>query len=322
MLFLLSPERAHNLGMSLIAAGLVRSKLLKDPRLPVEAMGLRFPNPLGLAAGFDKDAEAVARWEQLGFGFAEVGTVTRWPQPGNRPPRLFRLPADRALINRMGFNNRGAASMARRLSRLRGAIPVGVNLGKSRITPLEQAGEDYAWSFERLRAYGDYFVVNVSSPNTPGLRSLQEKGALAGIVAWLREIDPSRPLLIKVAPDLTTAELDDIVEVAAATGAAGLIATNTTLRRERLRRDPGEEGGLSGAPMAALADEVLGYLASARPAGMTLIGVGGIFTGADMARKVRLGATLVQAYTGFVYRGPGFAPRVLAEYLAEIERDT
>lgn len=319
LLFLLSPERAHHLGMSVIASGLVRAKLAQDPRLPVRAMGIEFPNPLGLAAGFDKDAEAATRWAGLGFGFAELGTVTRWPQPGNRRPRLFRLPEDRALINRMGFNNSGAAIMAGRLTRVRTRIPIGINLGKSKITPLEHAADDYAASYSLLRTLGDYFVVNVSSPNTPGLRSLQDKGPLTGIVTRIRAIDPRPPVLIKVAPDLTTGDLDDVLDVAASTGAAGLIATNTTVSRAGLRRDPFEQGGLSGAPLRPLADDALAYLASAKPDGLTLIAAGGVFTGADMLAKLRLGASLVQAYTGFVYRGPAFATLVLAEYVRELE---
>lgn len=319
LLFLLSPERAHHLGMRLIASGLVRARLAQDPRLATRAMGIDFPNPLGLAAGFDKDGEAATRWGALGFGFAELGTVTRWPQPGNRRPRLFRLPEDRALINRMGFNNSGAAVMAARLTRVRSRIPIGINLGKSKITPLEQAAGDYAASYSLLRKHGDYFVVNVSSPNTPGLRSLQDKGPLTDIILALRAVDPGPPLLIKIAPDLTTGDLDDVLDVAVATGAAGLIATNTTLARPGLRHDPFEQGGLSGAPVRQLADEALAYLASAKPAGLTLVAAGGVFTGADMLAKMRLGASLVQAYTGFVYRGPAFAPLVLTEYLRELE---
>lgn len=318
LLFRIDPETAHNAAIAMIARGLVRGRLLRDPRLATTAVGLEFPNPLGLAAGFDKNAVAVDRWKGLGFGFAEIGTVTLHPQPGNPKPRLFRLPADRALVNRLGFNNEGAETIAARLARARPGIPLGVNIGKSKSTPLAEATGDYAASYERLLPYGDYFVVNVSSPNTPGLRGLQERGPLEEILAGLGR---ERPLLVKVAPDLTPKELDDVLDVASSQGLAGIVATNSTISRQGLTRDPGEEGGLSGAPLAPLADATLGYLAKHRPQGMTLIGVGGIFTGADLYRKLRLGANLAQVYTGWVYGGPSMAARTLLEYLAIVDRE-
>jgi dihydroorotate dehydrogenase len=271
--------------------------------------GVRFPNPVGLAAGFDKNAVAVARWQGLGFGFVEVGTVTRHAQPGNPRPRLFRLPAERALINRLGFNNDGADAVARRLDSARPGIPLGVNIGKSRATPPEEAHEDYAYSFKALRGHADYVVVNVSSPNTPGLRELQEKDALRRILAGLKEIDAGVPLLVKIAPDLTLGAIEDVVGVCQELGLAGLVCTNTTVSRATLARDPGLEGGLSGAPLRGIADEVLSFVREAAP-GLALIGVGGVMSAADARRKMELGADLVQVYTGMVYGGPGFAREV------------
>jgi dihydroorotate dehydrogenase len=271
--------------------------------------GVHFPNPIGLAAGFDKDAVAVDKWAGLGFGFVEVGTVTWHPQPGNPKPRMFRLPAERALINRLGFNNSGAEAMARRLESARPGIPLGVNIGKSKVVELEAAAADYLASFRLLAPFADYVVVNVSSPNTPGLRQLQERPRLTALLSTLREARPETPLLVKVAPDLTLNELDDVVAVAVETGLAGIVATNTTVSRP-LHRDPGIEGGLSGAPLREMADTALEHLAVQAPAGLGLVGVGGVMSGQDAQRKLRLGASLVQVYTGFVYGGPGFATEV------------
>lgn len=322
VLFRLDAEKAHNLALWAVARGLVRGRLLRDERLACEVFGARFPNPLGLAAGFDKNGVALGHWHRLGFGFVEVGTVTRHGQPGNPKPRMFRLPEDRALINRLGFNNRGADALAGRLAGARCAIPYGVNLGKSKVTALEDAAEDYAYSYGALRGYGAYFVVNVSSPNTPGLRSLQSAAELGGILGALRGDDGfERPVLVKVSPDLAREDLDAVVRVVHDMGAAGIVATNTTLARDGLVRDPGLEGGLSGAPLRARADEVLGYLASACDARMVLVGVGGVFTGADLYRKLALGADLCQVYTGFVYGGPGMAAGCLADLLVLLDRE-
>ncbi len=313
LLFGLDPEAAHDLGLRAVASGLVPPS--PSPSLPVEVFGVRFPNPVGLAAGFDKNAVAVEHWGALGFGFVEVGTVTRHPQPGNPKPRMFRLPEHRALINRLGFNNEGADAVARRLELASPRIPVGVNLGKSKVTPLEEAAEDYAYSFRRLRELGDYFVVNVSSPNTPGLRSLQDRPALAAILGRLREVDSTRPLLVKVAPDLEEGQLDDVASLVGEFGLAGVVATNTTVARP-LPSDPGIEGGLSGAPLGPLADRALARLRSSCPAGTVLIGVGGVTTPDDARRKFSLGADLVQVYTGFVYGGPSFPSRLVAALAA------
>jgi dihydroorotate dehydrogenase len=295
----------------------------------VEVWGLRFPNPIGLAAGFDKNAVAVPALAALGFGFVEVGTVTRRPQPGNPRPRLFRLPSEGALINRLGFNNDGAALVAARLAHQPPVdIPIGISLGKSKATPLEEAVEDYLGSLDLLYPHGDYFAVNVSSPNTPGLRALQEKdrlgGLLAALVVRLRERAAAedrrqpKPLLVKVAPDLDQPALDDVVEVCLARGASGLIAVNTTVSREGLstRVDPAlaaEPGGLSGHPLRARALEVVRYLARVGEGRLPIVGCGGIATGDDARRMLDAGATLLQLYTGFIYEGPGIARRLAAE---------
>jgi dihydroorotate dehydrogenase len=302
------------------------------PALPVDRFGLHFPNPVGLAAGMDKQAAAVPAWEALGFGFCELGGVTWHAQPGNPAPRMFRAPADGALVNRMGFNNPGAEALAAQLAgwRARGGWPrhpVGMNLGKSKITPLEQAADDYARSFQALRPYADFFVVNVSSPNTPGLRQLQDKAALDEILAALQECNrpapgqPVRPLLVKVAPDLSWEALDDILTLVEPRGLAGLVATNTTLARPAAE-DPGlaavyaEAGGLSGRPLRARSTEVIRHLYRQTRGRVPIVGVGGIFNAADAWEKVCAGASLLQIYSGLVYEGPGLA-REIVEGVAE-----
>lgn len=321
ILYRLDPERAHELGLHAIAHGLVSTRVPNDPRLRQELFGVSFHNPLGLAAGFDKNAIAVAQWQNLGFGFVEIGTVTAQGQPGNPKPRMFRLPDERALINRLGFNNEGAEAVARRLEGTPRNLPLGINLGKTKVTSLEGASADYRTSFARLANLGDYFVVNVSSPNTPGLRSLQDKGPLRDIFGALAEVRGERPLFVKVAPDLTDDALADVIEVATDFALTGMIATNTTLSRSALRRDPGIEGGLSGAPLTARADEVLAFIARHAPHEFVLIGVGGVMTPGDFIRKIELGAHLVQTYTGFVYGGPGFPARCLEALIARLDRD-
>jgi len=278
-------------------------------------------NPLGLAAGFDKDGEGIARWRGMGFGFAEIGTVTALAQPGNPRPRLFRLPEDRALINRMGFNNHGAVAMRATLERRPISLPLGINLGKSKLTAVEDAAADYAESFSQLRGFGAYVVVNVSSPNTPGLRGLQERGPLTEILQRLREIDAAVPLLVKIAPDLERTQIDAVLEVAHAQGLAGLIATNTTLARDGLTLDPNQAGGLSGATLTTRADDVLKYVAAGVNPELVLIGSGGVMTGEDVYRKLQIGADLVQAYTGWVYGGPSWPGQVIQELLAAMDRD-
>ncbi len=315
-LFRLDPEMVHEWGIELVASGVVRAAPFSNPRLGQTLCGLRFENPLGLAAGFDKNARCVERWGGLGFGFAEVGTATFHPQPGNDPPRLFRLPADRALINRLGFNNQGASSIAARLAEARPELPIGVNLGKSKSAELRNAAKDYRKSFELLKDRADYFVVNVSSPNTPGLRELQERGPLLEILAGLKNADAQRPLFVKVSPDLGTPALDAVVEVAHEAGIAGLVATNTTTSREHLGRDPGLQGGLSGAPLREPSNQVLAHLSRSCDPTMVLIGVGGIFSGDDLFEKISLGAHLCQVYTGWIYGGPGMVPRALRRLCA------
>jgi dihydroorotate dehydrogenase len=280
------------------------------PALPTEVFGLRFPNPVGLAAGMDKNAAALPAWPALGFGFVEVGTVTRHAQPGNERPRVFRLRGSSALINRMGFNNAGAIAVARRLQAT-GPLPVplGISLGKSRVTPLAEAVPDYVASFEHLRPYGDYFAVNVSSPNTPGLRSLQDRGQLTELLSALRAANPDhKPLLVKLAPDLTDHAIGEALEVCLASGVAGVIATNTTTSRAGLAPADvvrGEQaGGLSGGPLTVRAREVVAFVRRHSAGALPVIGVGGILDPDDAVRLVDAGASLVQLYTGFIYRGP------------------
>ncbi|WP_243090189.1 quinone-dependent dihydroorotate dehydrogenase [Thermus neutrinimicus] len=331
LLFALDPEEAHELTLGWLSWWSERGPLLEvparllrleDPRLQVEAFGLRFPNPLGLAAGMDKDARALGAWWALGFGFAEVGTLTPRPQEGNPRPRLFRLVEDRALINRMGFNNRGAEEAAKRLKRFRErglSFPVGVNLGKNRDTPLERAAEDYLKALEVLEPYGDYFVLNVSSPNTPGLRTLQEGPFLDELLSRLRP-GTKKPLLLKVAPDLTLEALDQVVALCLKHGLEGLVAVNTTWERPNLRSPlAGEAGGLSGRPLKGRALEMLRHLSGV--GGLTLVSVGGVEGPEDVWERLKLGARLVQVYTGFVYGGPLFPRRVLKGLLRLMEAE-
>jgi dihydroorotate dehydrogenase len=294
---------------------------LETPQLNQQLWGLEFPNPVGLAAGFDKDGAAAGLWASFGFGFAEVGTVTAQAQPGNPRPRLFRLPLDRAAINRMGFNNQGAAAMAATLTRNTRSVPLGINLGKSKITPLAQAVEDYLSSFQLLQDLGDYFVINVSSPNTPGLRSLQTEAQLAPILAALQQANQThKPLLVKIAPDLEWAEIAAIVDLAQKYDLAGIIATNTTIARSGLKTKTiaqtgqavaDESGGLSGAPLQQRSTEVIRFIYQQTQGQLPVIGVGGIFTAADAWAKIAAGASLIQVYTGWVYEGPWMVRQIL-----------
>ncbi len=323
----------HQPPSSWILKLLQRTCCLEDPRLTQTLWGLHFPNPVGLAAGLDKDGLAAGIWSSLGFGFAEVGTVTAHPQPGNPKPRLFRLPEDQAAINRMGFNNQGAAALARQLqeieSRQSRQIPLGINLGKSRVTPLQEAQADYLQSFQELQAWGDYFVLNVSSPNTPGLRDLQTASALSQLLIAMQDHNSQKlPLLVKVSPDLSWQELDEIIAVALDLNLSGIIATNTTTSRDHLRtqiipstgRKPDQEGGgVSGAPLRHRSTEVIRFIYRSSQGQIPIVGVGGIFTAADAWEKICAGASLIQVYTGWAYEGPLMVRRILKGLLERME---
>jgi dihydroorotate dehydrogenase len=291
----------------------------KNPQLQVNTLGLSFPNPVGLAAGFDKNAELIDELACLGFGFIEIGTVTPLAQAGNDKPRLFRLPADAALINRMGFNNAGVDAVVQNLKKRKSGIIIGGNIGKNKLTPNHLAVNDYLICFEKLFDYVDYFVVNVSSPNTPGLRELQEKGPLLEILNSLQAVNLAKtkpkPILLKIAPDLNTEQLADIVSIVADSKIAGIIATNTTIDRSNLATASATltaigAGGLSGKPLAAKSTEVLSYLYKNSPKNTNLIAVGGIDSGSSAHDKLAAGAQLVQVYTGFIYQGAGIVKRI------------
>lgn len=328
LLFSLDPETAHYTvsgGLQSFCKLWGGKRLLKavygfdHPGLAREVFGLTFKNPIGLAAGFDKNAEYVEEMAALGFGFIEIGTVTPRPQPGNEKPRLFRLVPDQALVNRMGFNNQGVDVAADRLRRLKDhkRVIIGGNIGKNKFTPNEDAVSDYISCFDALFDVVDYFVVNVSSPNTPGLRDLQEKEPLMHILNTLqqrnRKNDVSRPILLKIAPDLSDSQLDDIIDIVRRTGIAGVVATNTTISREGLRSRPelvAEGGGLSGRPLTQRATEVIRYLVHQSGHAFPVIGVGGIHSPEDALEKLNAGASLVQLYSGFIYEGPGLIKRI------------
>jgi dihydroorotate dehydrogenase len=330
LLFKLDAERAHHVVFDNLkrAARLPGSTAVlrslydyQHPSLERELFGLRFPNPVGLAAGLDKNAVLTDELAALGFGFVEIGTVTPRPQPGNPQPRLFRLPADEALINRMGFNNDGAEAVAARLRRRHNRrLIIGGNIGKNKDTPNEQAGDDYVAAFRGLADEVDYFVVNVSSPNTPGLRQLQDKEPLIKLLQQVQEVNRARPtprpLLLKIAPDLTDAQLDDILDIARETQLSGLVATNTTIARPTTLRTPTPAvaaygaGGLSGRPLRERATEVIRYLHQRSQGGLPIIGAGGIHSAHDAQEKLAAGAALVQLYTGFIYEGPGLVRQI------------
>ncbi|HLS89609.1 MAG TPA: quinone-dependent dihydroorotate dehydrogenase [Sphingobacteriaceae bacterium] len=338
-LFRLDAEEAHEWVLGLLArlsSSSLLPVLIRRPEAPAvlkqEIWGLNFDNPIGLAAGFDKDGRAVPALAALGFGFVETGTVTPRPQPGNPRPRLFRLPADEAIINRMGFNNQGAQALAQRLAAARPLcpVPVGVNLGKNKDTPLDRAVEDYQAAMEATYPVADYLVVNVSSPNTPELRRLQEEGPLTELLGALVRLrdrlagkhGAKAPLLVKVAPDLTDDQLAAVVKAGEGAGIDGYVATNTTVERPGLR-DPlaGEQGGLSGRPLAPMARRMLARLYLLTGGRKPLIGVGGIHDGAEAYRRIRAGASLLQIYTGFVYHGPRLPAAIAREIAAALTRD-
>jgi dihydroorotate dehydrogenase len=324
--FLFDPERAHYLLADIIKFSMkipgvpALFRLIygyEHPSLARTVFGIRFPNPVGLAAGFDKNALLIDEFSHLGFGFIEVGTVTPKAQAGNDKPRLFRLPADGGIINRMGFNNEGLDAMKKRLQDRKSQVIIGGNLGKNKVTPNEEADEDYCKGFEALYDVADYFVVNVSSPNTPNLRALQEKEPLQNLLMRLQTLNAAKPkqkpILLKIAPDLSNEQLDDVIEIVLSTKIAGLIATNTTLSREGLQSEESlksQSGGLSGKPVRARSTEVIAYIHQKSNGQIPIIGVGGIHSAADALEKLRAGASLVQIYTGFIYEGPGLIKEI------------
>lgn len=332
LLFLLPPETAHEIALHSLSLALrlktprsfVAKRYSRSPFGPLERFGLTFANPVGLAAGFDKDGRYLNELAALGFGFIEAGTVTYHAQPGNPRPRIFRLSTDRALINRAGFNNAGAAALAKRLETGRPDFVLGISIGKSRIIPIEEAVEDYLKSFELVHAYADYIAINVSSPNTPGLRDLQRADHLEFLLKALqdKEAELSRaqnrsgvPLLIKVSPDLALAEIELIVDVAKRRNIAGIIATNTTVSRSSLQTsekkiDEYGQGGLSGAPLKKRSTDVIAKIYQLTSGSLPVIGVGGIFNAADAWEKIVAGSSLIQVYTGFIYEGPSIARQI------------
>jgi dihydroorotate dehydrogenase len=335
LFFLLSPETAHHVAMTVFRVlcsipfirSLIRSSFtVRHPGLEKNVLGLRFPNPVGLGAGFDKNAHYLRELEALGFGFVEIGTVTPKPQAGNDKPRLFRLPKDKALINRMGFNNEGVDVIAKRLkewnekkSAYNSTMIIGGNIGKNKVTPNEEAWKDYEICFKALHPYVDFFVVNVSSPNTPGLRELQEKDALHRILTHLQALNQGytvqKPILLKIAPDLTPTQIDDVIDLAREIRLDGLVATNTTISREGLQT-PTEEvaamgaGGLSGKPVQQRSTELVHYIHQKTGGSLLVIGSGGVFTAPDAEEKLSAGARLVEVWTGFIYEGPFIVKKI------------
>ena len=328
ILFLFNPEFIHHISFKAIKIGaLVPLKMwtwrllfkVSHPQLKREVFGIKFENPVGLAAGFDKDAKLFDELASFGFGFVEIGTVTPLPQDGNPKPRLFRLKEDNALINRMGFNNEGIEAAVARLRRKKSNIIIGGNIGKNKLTPNDKAVDDYEICFEKLFPYVDYFVVNVSSPNTPGLRDLQEKEPLTALLNSLQKLNNKKenrkPILLKIAPDLSNDQLDDIIAIVAETKIDGVVATNTTIDRSGLKTkakalDSVGEGGLSGIPLKKRSTAVIKYLHKKSNKAFPIIGVGGIHSAKDALEKLDAGATLVQVYTGFIYEGPALIKRI------------
>jgi dihydroorotate dehydrogenase len=340
ILFTLDAERAHDLTMATLRSSMAPAVLAfyappDEPRLHQQVLGLTFSNPIGLAAGLDKQGTAVRAWAALGLGFAEIGTVTPRPQPGNPKPRLFRLQQDQAIINRFGFNSEGAEAVAKNLSvsqPARKGLPccvIGINIGKNKDTPNERAIDDYLQTIDVLHPFADYFVINVSSPNTVGLRALQDAEALRPlveqVVGRIRETAKRAiPVLVKVSPDMSDSQLLASVDAAAAGGANGIVAANTTTAREGLKTSAaliGEAGGLSGLPLRERANNVCRLLFHHLRGHIPIVGVGGIFTADDAYRRIRSGAALVQLYTGFIYEGPSVVSRIAAGVASRLERD-
>lgn len=328
LLFRFSAEQAHYFTFQVLKSilkipgchfFLKKNYLIRNPKLKRNVFGIDFPNPVGLAAGLDKDANMVDEFAALGFGFIEIGTLTPRPQPGNKKPRLFRLIPDEAIINRMGFNNDGVHAAVEKLKKVRSSVIIGGNIGKNKMTTNEEAVTDYLNCFEALFPYVHYFVVNVSSPNTPGLRELQEKEPLKKLLNTLqkknREFSHRKPILLKIAPDLNKTQLDDIIEIVKKTGIAGIIATNTTISREGLHSNPrtiekAGTGGLSGQPLKNRSTEVIRYLHTQGRGAFPIIGVGGIHSAEDALEKLKAGASLIQVYTGFIYEGPTLVKKI------------
>jgi dihydroorotate dehydrogenase len=337
LFFLIDPEKIHHFVIAVlrisgrIPGGKAILRFLfhfEHPQLERVIFGLKFKNPVGLAAGLDKDARIVDEMACLGYGFIEIGTLTPKPQPGNDKPRLFRLPQDQALINRMGFNNEGVAAAVERLRKRKSPVLVGGNIGKNKVTPNENAMDDYAYCFEALYPYVDYFVINVSSPNTPGLRELQEKEPLqkllSHVITLSKQKEKYKPVLLKIAPDLSPSQLDDIVYILKQTKTDGVIATNTTIDRSDLVTPTAEvtaigNGGLSGKPLTLRSTQVIAYLRNMLGKDFPIIGVGGIMTPADAVEKLKAGADLVQIYTGFIYEGPSVVKRINKDILSYIQ---
>ncbi|TNE88604.1 MAG: quinone-dependent dihydroorotate dehydrogenase [Deltaproteobacteria bacterium] len=325
VIFSMDAETAHERTLGLLSAapgalgGLASLTMGKPaPSLARDAFGVRLAGPVGLAAGLDKNGVAIPFWPTLGFGFVEVGTVTAHPQPGNPKPRMFRIPEDGAIINRMGFNNGGSEALAVRLRALRESgrwptCPVGVNIGKSKITPLDEAPEDYRISARRVAELADYLTVNVSSPNTPGLRELQDRGPLEAILTAVLAEAGDTPVLVKLAPDLEPEAIAEVVDLAVELGLAGLIATNTTIGREGLTHDPGESGGLSGRPLWPLARQRIQVALDASAGRLPVVGVGGIHEAAQVADLLRAGCVAVQLYSSLIFEGPGLPSRIHRE---------
>jgi dihydroorotate dehydrogenase len=323
LLFALDPETVHHLAINSLAMAGPALRLFaprNDPRLERTVFGINFPNPVGLAAGFDKNAAALLAWEGLGFGFAEMGTITARPQAGNPKPRIFRVPERQAILNRLGFNNDGADMIASRLRRMadRGRwarIPIGINLGKSKATALDEATSDYLLAFERLHHFGDYFVLNVSSPNTPGLRALQDHKALDDLLGAIqRRNTRNKPMLVKIAPDLEWEQIEEIIRLAEEHAIAGLIATNTTIDHSSLPAHRKHQGGLSGAPLRQRSTEIVRFITERTK--LPVVAVGGIDSVDAALEKADAGAALLQLYTGFIYEGPGLVHDICKALLA------
>ncbi|MGQ0828588.1 MAG: quinone-dependent dihydroorotate dehydrogenase [Bacteroidota bacterium] len=339
LFFLFPPETIHHIvfrSLKLFSAIPGISKIIRnvyvinDKRLERKLFGLTFPNPVGLAAGFDKDAKLFDELGNYGFGHIEIGTLTPKAQPGNEKPRMFRLPEDEGLINRMGFNNDGVEAAVKRLKKRKTSIIIGGNIGKNKVTPNEEAVHDYEKCFEALVDYVDYFVVNVSSPNTPNLRALQDKEPLTKLLMRVKELNAQKnnpkPILLKISPDLTNEQLDDIIGIVKETKIDGVIATNTTISREGLKTQDSKlkimgAGGLSGKPLKKRSTEVIKYLSDKSNRTFPIIAVGGIHTPEDALEKLNAGASLVQIYTGFIYEGPGIVKRINKGILKELAQE-